>query len=114
MQLELERGRDAEVSATAPQRPEQVAVLARTRGHDLTIRRYQVDRQHVVARKAVLAHQPAKAATERQATDARIRNGAAGRREPKDLRFAVQIGPDQTTLCLDGAGTRVDTHAPHR
>ena len=113
MQLELERGRDAEVSATAPQRPEQVAMLARTRGNDLTIRRYQVDRQHVVAREAVLAHEPAQAAAEGQAADARIRNGAACGCQPKDLRLAVQVRPEQPTLCLDGAGTRVDTHASH-
>ena len=91
MDLELDRGHDAEVAAAAAQRPEQVgwcSASARTR---LAVGGDELERGHGVGLQAVLARQPADAAAERVAGDPDVGRGAvqAGQavgREPRRRR----------------------------
>lgn len=57
--------------------------------------------EDVVAGEAVLPHQPAQAAAERQAADAGVGNGPAGRGEAERLGLVVELAPDQAALGLD-------------
>lgn len=114
VQLKLERCGHAEVPATATQRPEQVGVLAFAGGHELAIGGHQVDGEQVVAGEAVLAHQPAEAAAERQTADAGVGHGTAGRGEPEGLGLAVKLAPEHAALRLDRAGGGVDAGGLHQ
>ena len=91
MDLKLERGDDAEIAAAAAHAPEQVSVLTFAGGVQYTVGGDDVNRGQVVEAQAVLAAQPAKPAGQGQAADAGRRNEAAGRRQPVDLRFAVEV-----------------------
>ena len=55
MRLEQKRSDDAEVSAAAANRPEQVAVLARAGDHEASIGQYHIGREQIVDRQAVIA-----------------------------------------------------------
>ena len=70
VQLELERGDDPEVAAAAAQRPEQVGVLVGADPAHRAVSGDDLERDHVVAGQAVLAHQPADAPAERESGDA--------------------------------------------
>ena len=61
----------------------------------------------------MLAHEPAKAAPERQARDARRRDHASRRRETMELRFTVELVPREAPLRAGGAGLRIDVNALH-
>jgi hypothetical protein len=113
VQLKFKRGHDTEVSAAPADGPEQVRVLLRACGDELAIRGHDIGRQQIVAGEAVLAHEPAEAATERQARDAGVRDGAARRCQSERLRFVVEFGPGQAGLSLDAASGRSDPHALH-
>ena len=65
----------------------------------------------VVAGEAVLAHQPADAAAEREAGDAGGRDEAAGRREAVRLRLVVDVGPDGAAADGRAPRGRVDADA---
>ncbi len=79
-----EAGRDPEVAAAAAERPEEVGVLRFGRRQQPAVGGDDVDRQQVVDRHPVLAHQPAHPAAERQPGDADGRHVAARRRQPVD------------------------------
>ena len=114
MKAVLERGDDAEVPAAAADTPEEVGVLIRARGEELAVRRHQVDREEVVDRGAVLAHQPADAAAKGEAGDAGVGDDPAHRRQPVKLRLAVELAPEHAGLGPGGARRRVDPDALHR
>src|SRR5204862_7817673 len=99
---------DAEVAAAAAQAPEQLRVLAGARAHHVPLGGDDVGRTQVVRGQAVLAHQPADAAAERQAGDAGARDEPAGRREPERLRLVVEAGPGDAGLGAGDAPLRVD------
>lgn len=69
--------------------------------------------KQVVDRKAVLAHEPADAASEGESGDPRVTYDAAGGRETVSLRLVVDVAPQSTTLYADGAPRGVDPHGPH-
>ena len=70
VQPELEPGGDAEVAAAAADRPEQVRVRARVDAQELAVGGHDLGREQRVDRQAVLAHEVADAAAERDAADA--------------------------------------------
>ena len=89
-----------------PRRPQkQVGVLGLARVDEPAVGGDDVGADEVVAGEAVLAHQPADAAAEREAGDAGGRDEAAGRREPVRLRLVVDVGPH---------GAAADGRAPAR
>ena len=69
--------------------------------------------EQVVGGEAVLRHQPAEAAAERQPGDARRRDRAAGHREAVLGRRGVHVGPIAAALGSSGARVRIDIHRPH-
>src|SRR4051794_10732255 len=93
MQVEFELCDDPEVTAAAPESPEQLGVLGLAGMYELPVRGDDVRRGEVVAREAELPHRPADAAAQREAADARARDQAARRREPVRLRLVVDVGP---------------------
>ena len=76
VELELERGHDAEVSATSSQGPEQFGVVLEVGAHELTVGGDHLRRDHAVAGQAVLARKPAVSATQGVAHDPDLGRGA--------------------------------------
>ena len=70
VELELEARDDTEVAAAAADRPEEVRVLVGAGGQEPTIGGHDLDGLERVDGQAVLAHEPADAAAEREAGDA--------------------------------------------
>ena len=70
METQLELGRDAEVAAAAPDRPEQVRMLTGIDPEQLPLGGHDVRRQEVVDGQAVLSNEVAHATAQGQATDA--------------------------------------------
>ncbi len=105
---------NAEVAAAAPKRPEEVRVFRGARRSELTVGRHDVRRNQVVDREAVLAHQPAETAAERQPDDAGVRDRAAGGCESKCLRLVVQLAPEYATLSSCRSRDWIDTNTLHR
>ena len=114
MELELELRHDAEVAASAAQPPEQVGVLGLARVDEPAVGGDDVGADEVVAGEAVLAHQPADAAAEREAADAGRRDETARRREAVRLGLVVDVGPDRTAADGRPARIGIDAHAVHR
>ena len=114
MNVVLERRRNPEVAAAAANCPEQIRVLVGARVCDAGVRHHDLGRPEVIERQTVLRHQPTQTATERQPGDARAPDDTAGRRQTVDLRFAIELGPEDTTLCARHAGARVDVDSLHR
>jgi hypothetical protein len=78
---DLHRGDDAEVAAAAAQRPEQRGVVLGVDAAELAVGGDDLDRQDAVGGQAVLAREPADAATEAVADDADVGRRAGERRE---------------------------------
>jgi len=114
MQLELERGHDAEIAATAPQRPEQVRVLSSARVQELAVGRDDVGRDQVVDGQSELAGGPAEAAAQREAGDAGGRIDAERGDEAELLRLLVEVRERGAGLDASRGGRRVDPHRPHQ
>ena len=113
MQPELERRRDAEVSAAAANRPEQVGVLVRRGADDAAVGQHQLDTEQVVQRHSMLRHEPAEPAAEREAGHTGGRHDAAGRGEPVHLRFPVELCPERAARSARRACGGVDVHVLH-
>ena len=94
MQRQLERRHDPEVAAASAQTPEEVGVLVLARMQEPAVGGDDVGADEVVAGKAVLPHQPADAAAEREARDAGGRDEPAGGGEAELLRLVVDVAPD--------------------
>src|SRR5205085_10641211 len=73
---ELESRDDAEVPAAAAQREEEIALVRVVDPVELAVRRDQLDRAQGVGREAVLASEPAQAASQRVAGHADVRGGS--------------------------------------
>ena len=113
MELVLERGDDAEVAAAAAQRPDQIGVLTIGRVHQRAVGKDDVGAEQIVRGHAVATAQPAEAAAEREAGDAGVADGAAGRRQPECLRFSIELRPPQSGLGPGRLRGRVDANALH-
>ena len=74
---------------------------------------HELDREQVVGGEAVLRHQPAEAAAERQSGDARRGDRAAGDGEAVLGRRGVQLRPVEPALGPHRARLRVDLGALH-
>ena len=114
VQAVLERGDDAEVAAAAADAPEQIGVVVLAGGDELALRSHDVHGEEVVDRRAVLAHQPADPAAERQARDPGVGDDAADGGEPEELRLAVELAPQHARLGARRPRCRVDSNALHR
>ena len=88
---ELELRDDPEVAAAAAHAPEEICVLVRARLHELALGRHEIDRDELVDREPVLAHDPADPAAEREPGDAGVRDDAGRHREPERLRLLVEL-----------------------
>ena len=111
---ELELRDDPEVAAAAAHAPEEVGVLVRARLHELALGRDEVDRDELVDREPVLAHDPADPAAERQPGDAGVRDDPGRHREPERLRLPVELAEQDARLHARGALLGIDAHALHR
>ena len=98
MEPVTQAGGDPEVAATAAERPEQVLMLRFGRRHQLAIGGDEFNRQQVVDRHPVLAHQPAEPTGERQPGDADSGDVAARRRQAGSVRPCVVLPPGQATF----------------
>ena len=113
MQRELEAGDDAEVAATALERPEQVRVLAGIGMDEPAIGGDDIGRDEVVDAQAVATPEPADPATQGQAADAGVRDEAARRREPERLRRRIDVAPGRAALHPRATTFGVHPHAAH-
>src|SRR3974377_2138660 len=91
MELELEGGHHAEVAATTPQCPEEVRILLLARPHPLCAGE-DGGEEEIVDGQSEFARGPAKAATEREASNTGCRVDAKRRGEGECLRFLVEVG----------------------
>ena len=113
MELILEGGHYAEITAAAAQAPKEVLVLRRAGRQDATVGSDHISRDEIVDRKAVLAGQPSKAATEGESGDARIGDSASSRGEPEGLGLMVELDPLHAGLGPGRTSSRIDTNALH-
>jgi hypothetical protein len=114
MQAERERRDDAEVAATAADRPEEVGVLVGARADALAVREDHLRLEQVVDREPELPGQVAKSAAEREAADAGGGDDAARRREAVLAGGLVDLGPRAAAADADGAGRGIDLDVLHR
>ncbi len=113
VQRELEFGDDAEVAAAALESPEQLGVLVRTGGDQPAVGRDQLGRQQVVASQPVQPLEPAAAAAEDEAGDARAGNAPAGGGQTEGLRLAIELAPREAGLRAHAPPGSVHAHALH-
>ena len=110
----MEAGReprgDAEVAAAAAEAPEEVRLTLGVHRDDVAVRGDHLDCDEGVDGQAVLAHQPADAATQRQAADADRRGVAVGGREAVCLRGGSILARRQARTGLRDARVGIDVH----
>ena len=104
VQVELERGHDAEVAAAAAQRPEELGLVRGIDAAQLAVGGDELDRRDAVRGEAVLAAVPAEAAAERVADDADVRGGAVQRGD-------AEVGRARHDLLPLGAGAHAGGEA---
>ncbi len=110
----LERRGDAKVAAAATNCPEQIRVLVGAHVNHAAVGHHHVGGLQVVERKAVLRHQPAQSATERQASDPCASDAAAGGCESIQLCLTIELSPQDATLSPHRARGAVHVNALHR
>src|SRR6185312_13800688 len=81
MKLKFEARDDAESPSAPPQAVEELRILRGRGAHEASVGQHDAGREEVVDREPMPAHEPARAAAERETADARAGNQAAGRRE---------------------------------
>ena len=114
MQAVFQRRGHPEIAAAAPQRPEQIGVVIGACRDDAVIGQHKLDRQQIVESERVLGHQPANPTPEGEATDARCRNHAAGRRKAMQLSLPVKQIPGEAALGTGRTSLGIDMHPGHR
>ena len=108
-----ERGGHTEVSAAAPQGPEQVRVRSLRDLDDLAIGGHELDRDHVVRCQAELRHEPPEPTSECEPGDPGRGDGSPGDCQPVLRGRRVELGPRQTPLGACSPGLRVDLDTLH-
>ena len=114
VQVVFERRGNAEISATAANGPEEIAMFIGAGAHHAPIGQHELCRTQIVERESVLRHQPSEAAAKREPRDACRSDDAAGRRQAMDLRLAIQFLPQHATLPTRRFRLSVDVDAFHR
>ena len=110
----LERRGDTEITAAAANGPEEIRVLVGAGAYHTAVGHHHVGGPQVVECEAVLRHQPANSAAQRQARDPRAADDAAGRGQSVQLCLAVELFPQHAALRAYRAYTRVHVNAFHR
>ncbi len=113
MRPEHERRNDAEVAATAADRPVEILVLLGAGGDRAPVGQHHVGGQQVVDGEAVLPGQVADAAAQRQAGDPCGGDGAGGNRQAVGVRRRVHIVPGAAAAHPDRPGAGVDGDVVH-
>src|SRR6266516_854859 len=113
MQLEQERGDNAEVAATTAYCPEQVGMLLGAGRDEAAIGEYHVNAKQVVDRQAQCSREVADASTQCQSTDTGTRNEAAGSGQPEGVRGMVHLAPGAATFDASSARGRINAHTLH-
>ena len=114
VQREPERADDAEVPASASQRPEQVGVIVGRCPDDLALGRDHLGLDEVVDGEAVLAHEPADAATQAEAADAGVAHDATRGGQTVRLCLVVDVSPQGTALDQGRALDGINQDGAHR
>ena len=109
-----ERGHDAEVAAAAADRPEEVRVLVGARPQQLAVGGDDVGGEQVVAGQAVLAVEPADAATSVRPAMPVDRDCPERSRQTERLRGAVEVGQQQSRLGHRDCALRIDLNSLQR
>ena len=109
----LELGHHAEVPAPAPGAPEQLGVLGLRGRQRAPVRGDDLHRAQAVAGEAQLSLQPARAAAQGEAADARGRVPATGHREAVLLGGGVDVAPERSALHPGEACLRIDLDPVH-
>ena len=113
VQPELERRHHPEVPAAAPQRPEQILVLALAGHHEASVGRDDVHGDEVVEREPETAGEVADAAAQGEARDAGGRDDPAGRCQSEGIGRGVEVAPRGSALGPGRRRGRVHAHATH-
>ena len=113
VQVELERRHDPEVRAGPSHAPEELGVLVLARADDVTVRGHELDRAQAVDRQTELALQPAHAAAEREAGNARVGDDADRADELVRLRRVVELGEQRAAADARDAPLGIDVGAAH-
>src|SRR5882724_411117 len=108
-----EGGDDAEIAAAAAQAPEEIGVALGAGGDDGALGGDDLAGQEVVDGEAMFAHQPADAAAEPEAGDARAGDDAGRHGQAMDMGLAIDIAERGAGLHARGARLRIDEHARH-
>jgi hypothetical protein len=93
VQGEPERADDAEVPAAAPQGPEEVGVIVGRRPDDVALGADHLGLHEVVDGEPVFAHEPADAAAQAEAADARVAHDAPRGGQTVCLSLVVHVAP---------------------
>src|SRR5262249_24263105 len=104
---------DAEVSAAAAKRPEQVDVVRVAHVKRAAIGGDHARRDEVVARETVLPHEPANAATECQSRDAGRRDDTSWDGETESRRRAIQLAPGDAGIDPGNPRPLIDANTLH-
>ena len=111
MRTKQEARHDAEISAAAAQRPEQIRVLALARRDQPAVGEHDVRFQQVVDREPVHAAQVAAAAAERETGDAGRRNDARRNCEAECMRGMIHVALRAAGFDANRARRRVDANS---
>jgi hypothetical protein len=113
VEREFELGDDAEVAATAAERPVEVGLFLRGCGDDVAVRGDDLSGHEVVAAEAREPREPPDAATERQPGHAGVADDAAGHRQAVLLRRGIEVGPRRAAPAASPTCHRVDGDRAH-
>ncbi len=113
VQLEQERGDDAEVAATTAYCPEQVGMLLGAGRDEAAIGEHHVNTEQVVDRQAQCTREIADTSTQRQPTDAGGGNEATGRGQPEGMGGMVHVAPGAAAFDASRVCSRIDAHTFH-
>ena len=113
MEPVLKGGGDPKVPAPALEPPEQVRVLLRVDLEERPVGGDDIDREEVVARQPVPAHEPPQSPTEGEAGDPGGADRAARGGQAELLGLPVELGPGRPGLGPHGTSARIDPDALH-
>ena len=111
---ELELGDDAEVAATAAQRPEEIGVLGLARPDPAAVGKHDLRRFEVVDRQPVQPAEPAPSTAESEPADTRVAHRPGRHGEAVLLAGGVELTEGGAAADAGAASLRVDDHVVDR